>query len=123
MSRRSASARWRAFCATAIRKKAAGRAPRRARCRAPPCPRAPPEAAPRSRRRRRAPRARGCRRQGAQAVDVQRRRLEIGKRANDPPGLVRKPELAVRFVESKTRRFRKSGELSPLKGGRVADDV
>src|SRR6266436_5168686 len=123
MSRRSVSARWRAFSATAIRKKAAARARRRVRCRAPPCSRVRPEAGSRSRRTRRAPGARECRRQGVQTVDVQGGRLEIGERANDPPGLIPEPELAVRFVKPETRRFRKSGELSPRERGGIAHDM
>src|SRR5438477_506017 len=59
----------------------------------------------------------------AQTVDVQGRRLEIGQRANDPPGLIREPELAVRFVEPETRGLRDSGELRPRKGGRIANDM
>src|SRR3989442_699281 len=82
MSRRSFSARWRAFSATAIRKKAAARARRRVRCRAPPCSRVRPEAASRSRRTRRAPRARDCRRQCALSAPGQTsaRNRGIGRR-------------------------------------------
>src|SRR5207302_10018413 len=64
-----------------------------------------------------------ARRKSAQTVDVQGRRLEIGQRANDPPGLIREPELAVRFVEPETRGLRNSGELRPRQGGRIADDM
>ncbi len=63
------------------------------------------------------------RRKRVQAVRGQGSLFEIGERANDPSRIVPQPELAVRFVEPETGRFRNAGDLSPRKRRRNADDM